>query len=218
MAGQQRIELKIDLFDLNNQRALALPTITPTELIAAILQEFDDVDYLGKFVDDYALYKADDNKALDARVALGQQVSAGTRLVLKEKEIALPSGARLPTVPAYLRETKSGTVYKLHWLPAVIGRPDKNQPQNELVCINLESQPSGVRVSRRHARITAENDRFFIESLSNNPTKLRRETQTIDVTNEKQPLHDGDIILLERSDISLKFVVRDGQNDGQSEK
>jgi hypothetical protein len=211
MAGQHRIELKIDLFDRSNQRALALPTITPGELIAAILQEFDDVDYLGKLVDDYVLYKVDDNSALDAGIALGQQVGANTHLVLREKEIALPSGASLPAVPAYLREMRSGTVYKLHWVPAIIGRPDKNQPQNQLVCVNLESHPSGVRVSRRHACITAEKDRFFIESLSNNPTQLRRDAQTIDVTNEKQPLHDGDIIFLERSDISLKFVVRDGQ-------
>src|SRR4051794_13498377 len=100
MAGQQRIELKIDLLDRTNQRALALPTITSNELIAAILQEFDEVDYLGKSADDYVLYKVEDNSALDASLPLSQQVAANARLVLKERELEIPSGAQPPLVPA----------------------------------------------------------------------------------------------------------------------
>lgn len=211
MAGQPRIELKIDLLDRTNQRALALPTITGKELIGAILQEFDELDYLSKSADDYVLYKVDDNVALDESQVLSQQVTANTRLVLKEKELAIPSGASVPTVPAYLREMKSGTVYKLHWVPTIIGRPDKNQPQNQLVGVNLEGHPSGVRVSRRHASITADQEQFYIEALSNNPTLLRREAATFEVTAERQPLHDGDVIVLGRSEIALKFVVRDMQ-------
>ena len=214
MAGQQqRIELKIDLLDRSNQRALALPTISAQELITAILQEFDELDYLGKSAEDYLLYRVEENTALDSSLPLSQQVGANTRLVLKEREMAIPSGARLPTHPAYLREMKSGTVYKLHWVPAIIGRPDKNQPQNHLLCVNLETHASGVRVSRRHACITAEQDQFYIEALSNNPTLLRRDTLTTEVTTDKQPLHDGDVIVLGRSDIALKFVVRDGQSE-----
>jgi hypothetical protein len=213
MAGQQRIEVKIDLLDRGNQRALALPTITSSELIAAILQEFDEVDYLGKSADDYVLVKVEDNKALEPSIALSQQLGANPHLVLKEKDLALPDGARVPAVAAYLRDVKAATVYKLHWVPAIIGRPDKNQSQNQLVCVNLEAHPSGVRVSRRHASISAEQDHFYIESLSNNPTLLRRETQTIELTSERQPLQDGDVIVLGRSDIALKFVVRDGKNE-----
>ena len=214
MAGQQqRIELKIDLPDRSNQRALALPTITSRDFINAILQEFDELDYLGKSADDYVLYRGEENTALDASLPLSQQIGPSARLVLKEKEIALPSGASRPVIAAYLREMKSGNVYKLHWVPALIGRPDKSQPQNHLLCVNLESHASGVRVSRRHACITAEQEHFYLEGLSNNPTLLRRDTLTTEVTTERQPLQDGDVIVLGRSDIALKFVIGNRQSE-----
>jgi hypothetical protein len=210
---QQRLELRIDLLDRTNQRAQALPSLTATELITAILEEFDEVDYLGNSSDDYVLYRKEDNALLDASIPLNQQLAPNAHLLLKDKEVSLPSGGRRCTQAAYLREMKTGTVYKLNWLPAFIGRPDKSQPHNSLLCVNLEAHPSGVRVSRRHACITGEKGTFYIEGLSNNPTLLRRDTVTTKVTTEKQALQDGDQIVLGRSDITLKFILRNEQSN-----
>ena len=45
-AQATRLELFIDVFDQPKQRALALPTVTRNELVASILQEFREFDFL----------------------------------------------------------------------------------------------------------------------------------------------------------------------------
>ena len=205
-AEAERLELKIDLPDRSGQRALALATLTPRQLIAAILQEFDEVDYLGTTVDPYVLVNAEDGSILDPSLPLRGQLGATARLTLREHEVAVPEGAQRPARTAYLRETATGAVYKVNWLPALIGRPDRNQPHDDL-CVDLESHPSGMRVSRRHAQLTAHNGEFYLEALSSNPTLLRREQETIPASSERIALQPGDIIVLARSDISLKFIL-----------
>jgi hypothetical protein len=57
--------------------------------------------------------------------------------------------------------------------------------------------------------ITEDSGRYFVESMSRNPTAIKRESgEVVAVDTAKQSLNHGDIIFLERSNISLKFIVR----------
>lgn len=209
MSSQKRLALQVNVFEETSQKALALPTLTPPELVEAILQEFRELEYLSDSPADYRLLNAEDQSPLDEENELREQIGAGGQLVLAENDLPLPDGADRPTDAIYLRDQALGQVYKLHWEPAIIGRPDKNQPQNEWVAVNLEMHRTGLRVSRRHAQITEENGAYFIHSLSRNPTSIRNNAgKTVSVTEEKRPLQNGDIIHLERSNIALKFIIR----------
>jgi len=214
--GQTRLELRIDVLDLKDQRALPLRELKPPQLIEAILLEFRELEYLSDRPGDYRLLKAEDRSPLDDEEELSHQLANGSRLALVEQESPSPSGSDRPSKQIYLRDQILGKVYRLNWLPAIIGRPDKNQPHNELVAVNLESYNTGLRVSRRHAQITEKEGQYFLQSMSRNPTSIRDgKGNTIPVTAEKRPLENGDIIHLERSNIALKFIVR-GQGAGDN--
>jgi hypothetical protein len=201
--------LRIDVFEKTEQRALPLLTLKPAELVEAILLEFRELEYLGDLAADYYLAQGEEGTQLVEALPLNQQVGSEARLRLAEVEMPLPKGSKRPSDAVYLREMGSGKVYKLHWLPAIIGRPDKGQPYNELIAVNLESAKTGLRVSRRHAQITERNGRYYIESMSRNPTLLKSGAEeAVAVTGEKRPLQDGDIVELARSNIAFKFIVR----------
>jgi hypothetical protein len=208
--NQKRLDLRVDIFEHKAQWAKSLPTLKPAELVEAILLEFQEVEYLSKSATDYYLSPADDETAvLQEDISLQEQLPNEARLQLREVERPLPKGTTRPSQAIYLRETVSGKVYKLNWLPAIIGRPDKNQPNDDWIAVDLESYKTGLRVSRRHAQITEQNGRYFIESLSRNPTLLKdAEGNVAAVEDEKRPLQHGDTIQLERSNIALKFIVR----------
>ena len=210
MSGsQKRLELHVNVFEKTEQRALPLPSLTPPEFVEAILHEFRELEYLGDSPTDYRLLKGADQLPLEAEEKLSQQIVNGERLVLVEEEAPLPSSTRRPTHPIYLREQVTGKVYKLHWLPAIVGRPDKNQALNDQVAVDLERYKTGLRVSRRHVQITEKDGQYFVHSLSRNPTSLKNsEGDMTPITEEKRPLHNGDIIHLERSNIALKFIIR----------
>jgi hypothetical protein len=208
-ATPNRLELLIDIFDLKSQQAQALPTLTPPELVEGILQEFRELEYLGDTAADYHLFKIEDKSPLKNEHPLQQQLTNSERLILVERRLPLPEGATRFGQEAYLREQTTGKVYKLHWQPAVIGRPDKNQPYDNWIAVNLEPYQTGLRVSRRQAMITEENGQYFVKSMSPNPTALKTaDGQTISIGSQRHPLQPGDIIFLERSNIALKFIVR----------
>ena len=207
--NQKRLDLRIDVFDKLAQWAKPLPTLRPPELVDAILQEFQELEYLSDASDDYYLVQAENEAALlQEDVPLQQQVVNESRLKLLEVERPLPPGTKPPSQAVYLRDVANGKVYKLHWLPAIIGRPDKNQPHDDRIAVDLESYKTGLRVSRRHAQMTEQNGRYFIESLSRNPTTVKNEAGTEEVGDKKRPLQHGDLIQLERSNIALKFIIR----------
>jgi len=204
-----RLDLRVDVLDKKDQRALALSNLTPAEFVEAILREFRELEYLSDVPADYQLLKAEDKSPLEAQNQLQQQVANNSRLLLVETRPPLPPDTRRPSQDIYLRDQTTGKVYKLNWLPAVIGRPDKNQPHNEWIAVNLESYQAGLRVSRRQAMITEQNGQYFVESMSRNPTAIKKENgELIEVGAAKQPLSPGDSIFLERSNVSLKFIVR----------
>ncbi len=228
---QPRLNLTLDVFTLKRLPASALLTITPPELIAAILDEFAGqqdaaasavaavqgldpgqylrLEFLSDAPADYRLLHFDTQRPLDLLLPLGEQLRPNDHLTLIEHEVPLPEGTFQPSVPAYLRELGKGRVFRLAWMPTIIGRPDPDQPHNNRIAVDLAAHPTGQRVSRRHARITEANGTFYVEALSPNPTLVKRGQSVPALVGEKgHELHDGDIIVLERSEIELKFILR----------
>lgn len=230
-AKEPRLELYIDVFPLKKQRALVLPTLMPEELALAIIQEFGGrqiVDesggngkravapekllklaYLSDNPNDYQLLRANGRKPLDATVPIGAQLSAKDQLILTEQDLPLPEGTTRPSRPAYLRDQNTGKVFKLHWLPAIIGRSDPNLPQNDRLAVNLSSYRTGQRVSRRHAQIGEAGVQFYVEPLSPNPTAIKYPDGKITPIKDQRLLRNGETVLLEGSQIALEFIVRD---------
>ena len=88
-ANQSRLALLIDVFDHPAQRALALPTLRPAEFVAAIIEEFREIEYLGGDPTTYQLLRTTNRATLDEETPVGQQLVAGERLALVEREQAL---------------------------------------------------------------------------------------------------------------------------------
>lgn len=209
-ASKKRLEVRVNVFEKMDQRALPLPNLKPSQLVEAILQEFRELEYLSDRPRDYYLLREGSESPLDEENELSSQLASGDLLTLVENEVPIPAGTARPNRPIYLREQVTGKVYRLQWQPAIIGRPDKNQPHNDWLAVDLESYRTGLRVSRRHAQITEKKGQYFIHSMSRNPTTIRDGMgNAIPVTAEKRPLENGDVIHLERSNISLKFIVRE---------
>lgn len=206
-----RLELLIDILDLKEQRANVVSDLRPSDLIKAALNEFtEDLPHLGQSVNAYRFVKADNKSELNHDESLGSQLENNAHLVLTEWVAPTPDGAQATDHALYLSDETAGEVYKLSWFPAIIGRPDKSRPENKLVAVNLEGHQYAQRVSRRHAKITHEQNQFWVESLSSNATELIRNDEAIPVTDEKQMLEMDDVIRLKRSKILLKVV---GSND-----
>jgi hypothetical protein len=209
-ANQARIELLIDVFDQKAQRAIALPTLLPAELVAAVIEEFREIEYLGSDPLGYQLINTATRTVLDEQVRLGQQLAGGDRLALVERAEAVPQGTQPLSQPVYLREQSNGTVYKLGWQPAIIGRADVTLKDNQQLAVNLGAHPAGQRVSRRHAQVVEAKGQFFVESLSQNPTIVKtRQGAATRVERERCRIQHGDTIVLENSQIMLKLIVRD---------
>lgn len=209
-AGKDRLDLTIDVLELPGQHAAALWTLAPQELIAATLQEFRELEQLGIDPGDYQLLDAATGAALDEKPldALFAKDAKDVHLKLVEKLAPVPRGAQPAPEPIYLREPATGRVYRLGWLPAIIGRPDRNLPDNQLLAVNLEALPTGLRVSRRHVRVSEQGGQYYVQRMSGNPTVLRRATgETISLLDaSRTPIDHGDSIVLERSQITLKFL------------
>ena len=210
-AGKDRLDLTIDVLDLPAQHAAVLWTISPQELIAATLQEFRELEQLGIDPGDYQLLDAASGAPLDEKPLDGlfAKDAKDIHLKLVEKLPATPRGAQPAPDPIYLREQATGRVYRLGWLPAIVGRPDRNLPDNHLLAVNLEALPTGLRVSRRHVRLSEQSGQYYVQRMSGNPTVLRRATgETINLLDaSRTPIDNGDVIVLERSQITLKFLL-----------
>ncbi len=225
---QPRLELQIDIFTLKKQRALVLPTVMPIELVTSVLQEFggtssrnevgpavapekfQKLEYVSHAPEGYQLLKAKTGQPLNPLVTLGNQVAPNELLVLVEVAAPLPANTVKPSRPIYLSEQGKNKVYKVNWLPALIGRPDPNLAFNERLAVNLADHVTGQRVSRRHAQLEEINNRIFLECLSPNPLLVSSEQGTLTrVEYDRYPLSVGDTIILERSEIALKFIMPD---------
>lgn len=211
---QNYLNLTIDVFEKVRQRARALPTLTPPELVEAILREFaSDLEYLSERTDDYQLVRDGSNSLLQDEQPIGNQLRDGDGLTLVERNPPQPPGATAPTSHLYLRDTAAGKLYKLHWLPAIIGRPDEKKAHNALLAVDLSAYATGLRVSRRHAQIIEEKGQYVLESLTrNNPTIVEREGERpVILDGQRYPLRHGDTLKLQTSELSFKFIVRNGR-------
>lgn len=209
-AANGRLELFVDVFDQESQRAWVLPTLTPRELVAAILAEFQEIAYLGTEPSTYRLQRRGDGPPLDPTQPLAGQVADQERLYLAELAPPMPAGAREATQPLYLREERAGTLFRIHWHPAVVGRVSEGDPQSEWVAVDLRSFPTAKRASRRHLKLWEEEGHCYVANLSSNPATLLRPDQPEQPLLLEAPLllHPGDTLRLDRAGILLRVLVR----------
>ena len=102
-SNNTRIRLRIDIFDAHNQEALVKASLTPEELVEAILQEFrgdPDQIYLTNQPANYFLKRVSNSKPLQQGVALAeQQLAPDEHLCLVERTPLGPSNTRPPSKP-----------------------------------------------------------------------------------------------------------------------
>ncbi|KPL91864.1 FHA domain-containing protein [Herpetosiphon geysericola] len=207
-AKQARFELFIDVYEKKQQVAQTLTNIPTGELVESILKEFRrDFDFLGQNPDAYCLIKQD-GSVLSNNRTLDKQVSNKERLIFSEAMPNMPEAGQPMARRIYLREHPSGNSYRLHWQPAIVGRFD-NQASNDLLAVDLGSHPNGLRVSRRQFEITETGGHFYIESLSPNPTTITDSTGRPIQVDRRQVLQHGDLITLDRSQITFKVIISD---------
>lgn len=210
---EDRVELIVDVFENKGQMAKVLRSLSIRDLIDEILIEFeDDLVYLDRQSPwSYSLRRKDGEKPLALSQTIAEHhLSRGTELVFEELPVPLPPAAAPMPGDVYLvyrRQTDAdkNRAFKLNWQPAIIGRPDALMQHNDLLAVDLESFPTGLRVSRRHAQIKESGGRYYLECLTNNPLWINDAQVNL---GESQELQDGDQIHLVRSDISLTFVSR----------
>lgn len=208
-AATNRLEIQVDVLENADQRALPLAQLKPPELVQAILQEFRDIEHLGVEGAAYTLVNMTDGTELDPDVEIGAQLADGAHLRLVERDATIPAGVQPPPDDLYLREHGGGWVYKINWLPAVVGRADSTLPDSRLVAADLSNLPTGLRISRRHLLLTWEGGRYFVECASGNPAEIRRpDGSSVALGSVRQSIAAGDVLYLNRSDVSLKFIVR----------
>ncbi|MBV7336095.1 hypothetical protein KFU94_49240 [Chloroflexi bacterium TSY] len=221
----RRLELFVDILGTDEHRALALPGLNVSEFIEAILAEFRSLEHLGHSASVYQLQRADNEDRLDDERPLEEQVVSGERLILRERLAPIPVGVQRAHQDIYLCEQQSGAVYKLQWLPALIGRQTDTSARlsnadvsgridrvsEELdeveLSVNLGQYPAAMRVARRQALITEEDGHYWVQNLSKNSMSIvddAGESETVSAA--KHPLHSGDLIHFERSGIRLKFM------------
>ncbi len=169
-----------DLFDEANQEASIRENLPIRTLLAECRKEFDLPD------GNYILTIKSNGRTLDPEKTLEQSgVQTGAVLILNRERRAAPremssvmedfsrrmiSGSNR----AVLREDETGQVFEIQWQPAVIGRPDANNPASaSTLAVNLGLFEGAKTVSRHHARLTEQNGQFFLESMTDhNPTYL----------------------------------------------
>jgi hypothetical protein len=207
-AEQSYKEIQIDLTLIDKpQRAKILPSLTPPELVQAIIAEFSAVPHLTPDPAAYRLVRADTGAVLDDESPILKQLGVQAACRLVEYSSTLPPGATPMGRRAYLREQSSGRIYRLPWQPAVIGRPDEKLTTNDLLAVNLVSDSAGMVVSRRHAQIVCDGRQIFIESLGQNPTRVSSAQSPPSELSGRRPLQDGDVIELVRSQIRLQVII-----------
>ncbi len=204
----ETIEISIDVFDQQDQRARVKTSLTVGMLIDEILREFDDLDSRNPGA--YGLYLKDTTRPLDRGSTLKElDIHAQDELVFRYARTSPRISLRGPQ-QVYLIEETTHKVFELQWVPAILGRPDAADPaHNELLAVDLSAFPDSRRVSRRHAQITLEDGQFTIESLAlNNPTYLNDEREPI---TQKRRLLPNMRIRLGESVIVLTFIYREAE-------
>lgn len=206
-----------DLFDdSENQEASVRENLPVRTLLAEIRKEFNLSEGT------YVLRNASTNKPLELEKTLEQcGIQTGSAIsVTRERKVApmmqsAPSGAirrtaalgsRIPIEgpPAFL-QAESGQLFELQWQPAIIGRPDLNNPASaETLAVNLGNFEDARSVSRNHGAITESDGQYFLENLAKQNPLYLNESEVR--SGEKRFLQPGDKIRLGK--IILVFGIR----------
>ena len=173
------ITLESRLFDDPRQEVSVRENLPIRILLAETRREFN-LDEAS-----YTLNVKSSGKLLDPDKTLEQSgVQTGAVLVLNRerrapvREVDHPSMlARTPikgSQRASLRETTTGQTFELQWSPAIVGRPDTNNPASaEQLAVNLGGFEGAQSVSRHHARIIEQSGHYFLEcAAEHNPVYL----------------------------------------------
>ena len=202
-----------DMFDVANQEVSIRENLPIRTLLAETRKEFDLPD------GNYSLVIKSSGKALDPEKTLEQSgVQTGAALILNRERRA--PARELSSVMedfsrrmisgssrAFIREEETGQVFEIQWQPAVIGRPDANNPASaSMLAVNLGLFDGAKTVSRHHARITEQNSQFFLESMADhNPTYLN---EGMVREGERRLLQSDDKIRVGK--FSLTFGIKQG--------
>ncbi|MDI6770676.1 MAG: FHA domain-containing protein [Anaerolineales bacterium] len=138
-------------------------------------------------------------RRISANASLGDAgVLHGTTLTLLEDK---QSEAPIPQTGAFLK-AENGSIYPLTSKTTLIGRTDAKS--GIFVEIDLASMVADYKIiSRRHAQIEQEGDRFYLVDLvSVNGTKLNGQRIP---PKEKKPVWDGDVIEFGRNGVQMVF-------------
>ncbi len=200
-----------DLFDEVNQEASLRKNISVRSLIGEIQKEFALPDGM------YSVRLQGSTKALDLDKTLDQiGVKSGAQIIFtRERRSAAravaegrdPNKRPLSGLKrASVRIEPGGQSFALEWQPAIIGRPDANNPATaSALAVNLGNHEEVKSVSRQHAAITERNGTYLIESLqAHNLVKMNGEDVEI---GERRRLSDRDELLVGK--IALSFHVRE---------
>lgn len=215
-SSKSHFVLFLDVFEYENQRAEVLNNLTPPELIAAAIEEFQDLEFLNQPVSELCLQRVDTGEALDVALPIRQQVEPLSRLRLAEVENSLPVDTIRPSAEIYLLEsgTSQTKAYKLHWFPAIVGRSDNTKEHDDWVAVDFSGHAAGTRVSRRHIQVDQDEDELRVYLLSNNPVTLQRQGEADKELQFKMQysIRHGDVLTLDRSRISLRVFIREGNS------
>ncbi len=175
------LTISSELFDDPSQEASIRENLPIRTLLAETRKEFDLPD------GNYTLTIKSNGRVLDPEKTLEQSgVQTGAVLILNRERRAsspvrdlsviedFPRRVITSSVQATLREEATGQVFEIKWQPAIIGRPDGNNPASaNMLAVNLGPLEGSKAVSRHHAGITEQDGQYFVESMSsNNPTYL----------------------------------------------
>ncbi len=208
----ERIILTVEseLFDEVSQEASVRKNVTLRSLMIEIQREFSLPE------GNYLLQIKGEKRALDLEKTLEQlNIQTGAEIVFARdrrnaaRVMALGGSTHTMIVSsrqAYLVEDETGKVFEIEWQPAIIGRPDANNPvSGQTLAVNLGSFEEARTVSRQHATITERSGVYFVESMAErNPALLNGETIHI---GERRSLHVDDKILIGK--ISLTFKLHE---------
>jgi len=171
---EEYLEIRLDIFEHRAEPVRVRKTLKISELIDEILKEFDDIP--SESPQGYEICIKGSKKPIPRHFTLSQaDIQPQDELILEYEPQNDPRDRLSEHQRAYLRDEGDGRIYSLEWSPALIGRPSKTAEQNILLAVNLQHHPHGMTVSRRHAQITLENGRYFLQALSeDNPTVLNK--------------------------------------------
>jgi hypothetical protein len=182
-----------------DKKDLALPMQVPSRLIVEGLRQVLKLNPQPGQAYFLGIQSEQGVRRIPANANLGDTgVMHGTALTLVEEK---QSNTPIPQTGAYLK-TESGSSFPLTSRTTLIGRTDAKS--GVFVEIDLGGMVTDPRIiSRRHAQIEQEGDRFYLQDLGSvNGTRLN--DQRIP-PKERKPVWDGDVIEFGRNGVQMVF-------------